>query len=50
MSALTIGIEEAMKLGYKELFLTYSGIGDNIALYFAAQTYYKKTGQTGRFL
>jgi len=41
----TISIEEAMKFGYKELFLTYPGIGDNIALYFAAETYYKRTGQ-----
>jgi hypothetical protein len=41
----TITIEEAMKLRYKELFLTYQGIGDNIALYFAAETYYKINGQ-----
>ena len=41
----TVSIEEAWKLGYKECFLTYAGIGDNIGLYFAAQTYFERTGK-----
>ena len=45
MDNSTIDIIQARKLGIKELYLTYRGIGDNIALYFAAQNYYYQTGK-----
>ncbi|MDR3244724.1 MAG: hypothetical protein LBT79_08260 [Elusimicrobiota bacterium] len=41
MSCRFITLDEAQDLGYKELYFTWNGLGDNLALLYAAELYYK---------
>ncbi len=41
MKPTLINLKQAQELGYNELFFTWTGIGDNLALLFAANEYYR---------
>lgn len=38
-------IEQAVRKGYKDVYFTWHGLGDNIVMFFAAETYFKTKGK-----
>ena len=42
---MRLTIEQAVRKGYKDVYFTWHGLGDNIVMFFAAETYFKTKGK-----